>query len=108
MNTARRVWIEGMGWVVWPPFKELIVDPSKCPKYKQCVERIMGRAERLKRPPKKVPCAGHCDAMAKRWLMGLLISHAAQLMREAEGLDVSNFLKHRDYIPPKGWEPSHK
>ncbi|RLI41187.1 hypothetical protein DRO59_07575 [Candidatus Bathyarchaeota archaeon] len=34
-------------------------------------------------------------------LMGLLVSHATELMRQAEGLDVSNFKRHHGYIPPK-------
>jgi len=35
------------------------------------------------------------------WLAALLVSHAAELMREDEGLDVSAYRAHTPYIPPK-------
>ena len=82
----------GPGAVRWPPFKEILEDPSKCPKYEACAGRI-GRG----RPP----CRAHLDNMARRWLASLLVSHAAELMKRAEGLPVDSFLAHRGYIPPK-------
>jgi len=100
LNNEREVFLNGK-WVKWPPFKEIIKDPSKCPLYKECMERLIKKAERLGRKPKKPPCRLHLDNMAKRFLMGILVSHAAQLMREAEGLSIENFLAHRNYIPPK-------
>jgi len=100
METERKVFLNGK-WVTWPPFKEIIENPTKCPLYKDCLKRLTGKAERLGRKPKKPPCKLHCDQMAKRYLMGLLVSHATELMRQAEGLDVSNFKRHHGYIPPK-------
>jgi len=102
LENSRRVWDEKrQEWVEWPPFKVILENPLACPKYEECVKRLRGRAERLGRPPKKPPCKLHLDSTAKRWLAGLLLSHAAQLIREAEGLPIDNFLKHKDYIPPK-------
>ena len=100
LNNEREVFMDGK-WVKWPPFKEIIEDPTKCPRYEECMQRIIAKAKRLGRKPKKPPCKLHLDNMAKRFLMGILVSHAAQLMREAEGLSVENFLAHRNYIPPK-------
>lgn len=77
-----------------------INNPQLCPNYEECKRRIMSKARRLGRPPKKFPCKAHIDNKAKRWLAGLIVSHATQILREAEGLDVSNFKKHRGYIPP--------
>jgi len=51
------------------------------------MERIGGHCYSL---PKKPPCRGHLDAMAKRWLAGLLVSHATEIMREALGLPTEN------------------
>jgi len=88
-------------WVTWPPFKEIIANPQVCPRYEECLERLKRKAKRLGRKPKKLPCRLHCDQMSKRWLMGILVSNAVELMREAEGLDVSNFRAHHNYIHPK-------
>jgi len=100
METSRKVFLDGK-WVEWPPFKEIITVPEKCPRYEECLKRLMGKAERMKRKPKKLPCKKHVDSMAKRWLMGLLVSHATELMRRAECLSVDNFKAHKNYIPPK-------
>jgi len=100
METAREVLLNEK-WVTWPPFKEIIEDPSKCPHYEECLKRLSGKARRMGRQPKKFPCKLHVDQMAKRFLTGLLVSHATELMCTAEGLDVSNFKSHHGYIPPK-------
>jgi hypothetical protein len=42
----------------------------------------------------------HVDNMAKRATLSLLVSHVTQIMRENEGLDVSAFESHHNYIPP--------
>jgi len=102
LNTERKVLDHDKGeWITFPPFKEILKDPSKCPKYSQCIKELKRKAERLGREPKKPPCRLHLDQMAKRWLMGILVSHATELMREALGLDTTNFKAHHDYIPPK-------
>ena len=83
------------------PFEEIIADPSKCPKYDKCIAMLYDKARRLGRPPKKPPCKAHVDNMARRWLAGLLVSHATEILRESLGLDTSTFKAHRSYIPPK-------
>jgi len=100
METARKVFQDGE-WITWPPFREILEDPSKCPRYQECVKRLVDKARRLRRKPKKPPCRAHLDAMAKRWLAGLLVSHATEIMREAHGLPTENFKAHHDYIRPK-------
>jgi len=107
LNNARKVFLKGE-WVTWPPFKEILEDPSKCPRYEECIERLVGKAKRVGRKPKKPPCRGHLDAMAKRWLAGLLVSHATEIMREAEGLPTDNFKAHHDYIKPKSISEPYK
>ncbi len=100
LTTARKVWLNGK-WVEWPPFQKIMEDPKLCPKYEECRKRLVGRAERLNREPKALPCRAHVNNMAIRWLAGLLVSHATELMREAEGLSTENFKRHHGYIPPK-------
>jgi len=100
METERKVFLNGE-WITWPPFKEILEDPSNCPRYEECTKRLVEKAKRVGRKPKKPPCRGHLDAMAKRWLSGILVSNAAELMRRAEGLPVDNYLRHRGYIKPK-------
>jgi len=64
MENPREVFTDGK-WVTWPPFKEIIADPTKCPKYEECLRRLKGKARRLGRKPKRPPCRLHCDQMAK-------------------------------------------
>jgi hypothetical protein len=82
-------------------FNKYIEDPSLCPRYEECRRRLMEKAARLGRKPKKSPCKGHVDSMAKRFLGEILVSHAGQLIREGMGLSVGHFKSHRDYLPPK-------
>jgi len=77
-----------------------IEHPEECPEYEECMRRLKAKASRLRRAPKKPPCRAHIDNRAKRWLTKLILSHALQIMREAEGLDTSNLKTHRGYIPP--------
>jgi len=100
MENERKVFLDGE-WVTWPPFKLIIEDPTRCPRYVECVKKLKGKAERLKRQAKKPPCKGHLDNMAKRWLAGILASNACELIREALGLDTKAFKGHRSYIKPK-------
>lgn len=100
MNNTRRVRVNDE-WVEWPPFKELIEDPTRCPRYESCMERLKRRARRMKRTTKRPACRKHVDLMSKRWLAGIFTSHALEILREAEGLDVSNLRSHFPYIPPK-------
>lgn len=86
--------------IIYPPFEQVFKDPKKCPDYHSCKERLAGKAKRLGRKPKKLPCKAHCDNMAKRWLIGIIVSHATQIMRETEGLDVGSFKVHKNYISP--------
>jgi len=79
---------------------EYIEHAEKCPEFEECMRRLKAKAGRLGRAPKKPPCRAHIDNRAKRWLIKLILSHALQIMREAEGLDVSNLKSHRGYIPP--------
>ena len=82
-------------------FEKYIENPQLCPRFYECYMRIKAKAERLNREPKKLPCKAHVDNMAKRYLAGILVSNALEVMRLNEGLDVSNFKNHRNYIPPK-------
>ena len=100
LNTERQIFKNGK-WIKFPPFKEIIANPKLCPDYETCKAKLEAKAKRLKRKPKPPPCRAHVDAMAKRYLAGILVSHAAELMRQAEGLDTTNFKAHRNYIPPK-------
>lgn len=77
-----------------------IEDPSLCPDYQKCVQKLKNKAERLKRPIKKPSCRAHINNRAKRWLIKLILSHALEIIREAEGLDTSNLKSHKNYIPP--------
>ena len=77
-------------------FKEVAKDPKKCPRYEECRKRL----KRATRPA----CKAHVDAMAKRWLNGLLISHLWELYRLDMGLPIN---KHRMHIPPKPEDPEH-
>lgn len=79
---------------------EYIEDPTKCPKYKECLKKLKDAAERDDdREPKRPACKGHIDSMAKRWLATILVVHALMIMREQEGLDNSNFYAHDGFIP---------
>jgi hypothetical protein len=75
-------------------------DPTQCPDYEACFKKLKGRADKDKRAPKKPSCKAHIDNRAKRWLSGMLVSHATEIMRREEGLDTSAFKAHRGYIPP--------
>jgi hypothetical protein len=78
-------------------------DPTRCPDYAECHKKLATRAEKDGgRAIKKMPCKAHIDNRAKRWLSGILVSHATELLRIQEGLDVSAFHAHRGYIaiPP--------
>lgn len=75
-------------------------DPTQCPDYEACFKKLKGRADKDKRAPKKPSCKAHIDNRAKRWLSGLLVSHATEIMRREEGLDNSAFKAHRGYIAP--------
>ena len=99
LNKSREVREDGR-LVVYPPFKTIIENPELCPDYEECKKRLEGRAKRMGREVKQPPCKAHCDNMAKRWLIGIIISHATQIMRETEELDVSSFKAHREYIAP--------
>lgn len=79
-------------------------DPKLCPNYEPCYAAYLRKAKREHRKPKKLTCKGHINNMAKRWLGGILVSHATQLIREGKGLDVTNFKNHRVYIRPKAFE----
>lgn len=87
--------------VDWPPFSKILEDPTVCPRYPLCAKKLAGTAKRQKRKPKKPSCKGHLDNMAKRYVWGIMISHASELMREALGLDVSAYKAHRGYLSPK-------
>ena len=85
---------------------EYLEHPEQCPDYIACMKKLQGaatkRAERDKSKTvtvKKPSCKAHIDNRAKRWLGGILISHAVEIMRKEEGLDVSAFKAHRGYIP---------
>jgi len=79
-------------------------DPTLCPRYEPCLKKYQRKAEREEREPKKPTCKAHIDNLAKRWIGGILVSHATQLIREGRGLDTSNFKSHRSYIRPKALE----
>ncbi len=81
-------------------FERYLEDPTLCPMYDECVARLLKAAKREGRDPKKPACRGHVDHMAKRWLAELIVSHALEIMREAEGLETDAFKAHRGYIPP--------
>lgn len=81
-------------------FGAFIEDPTLCPQYEACAAKLLRAAQREDREPKKPACRGHADAMAKRWLAELIVSHALEIMRDAEGLETEAFKAHRGYIPP--------
>jgi len=83
--------------------KHFLSDPKLCPNYESCFGKYVRKAQRLGRKPKKPTCKGHINNLAKRWLGGILISHATELIREGKGLDTSNFKRHRNYIKPKAF-----
>ena len=83
-----------------------VVDPKACPQYEDCYKRMAGAAQRKMREEIRWPCRAHIHMMSLRWLAELLVSHAAQLMREDLDLDVSAYKAHQPYIPPKPTEPS--
>jgi len=78
-------------------FKEYIEDPSRCPNYAECLEKLARRARRLGRKPKKPACKAHVDGMAKRFMVKVLLSHAWEISRITERLPVP---RHRNYIRP--------
>lgn len=90
-HTKKDYYLERMG--------TYLDDPTQCPDYAECIKKLVKRAEKDKRAAKKPSCKAHIDNRAKRWLGGILISHATELMRKEEGLDVSAFKAHRGYIP---------
>lgn len=77
-------------------------NPEACPDYKTCMAKLQGRAHKDHRAPKNPPCKAHIDNRAKRWLAGLVVSHATEVMRHEEGLDIESFHRHHGYIgiPP--------
>jgi len=81
-------------------FKYYIEDPSKCPNFEECTKRLERRAKIRNQPMKKHPCKAHLDTMAKKYLAGLIVSHALEIMRAYEGLPIDHFKTHRNYIPP--------
>jgi hypothetical protein len=85
-------------------YASALKDPKLCPNYEPCFKKYVARAKREGRKPKDPTCKGHVDNLAKRWLGGILVSHAAMLIREGKGLDISNFKRHRAYIRPKAFE----
>lgn len=85
----------------WPPFRKIIDDPELCPKYQGCADKLLKAAKRESRKPKKPACQAHLDRLSKRYVWGIMVSHVTQIMREALGLDVTNFKSHRGYIGPK-------
>jgi hypothetical protein len=85
-------------------YASALKDPKLCPNYEPCLKKYVRKAKRAGRPPKKPTCKAHVDNLAKRWLGGILVSHATELIREGKGLDVSNFKRHRAYIRPKAFE----
>jgi hypothetical protein len=81
-----------------------INDPTKCPRYTECLQKLARAAAREKREVKKPPCRKHIDDMARRWLAGIILSHALEIIRDSMGLDISNLRQHRNYIPPKAFQ----
>jgi len=79
-------------------FQLYINDPQLCPKYEECKRKILEKARRLGRKPKKIPCRDHVDGLARRFLAKILTSHAWEIMRRFEGLEVP---RHWNHIPPK-------
>jgi len=83
-------------------------EPSKCPYYNKCIEKLKARAEREGREPKSPACKAHIDGMAKRWLAGMLVEHMWEVCRlekggkyvrgNAKGWDIP---LHKMHIPPK-------
>lgn len=87
--------------VVWPPFNDIIDSPEICPNYPKCAKKLISKAEREGRKPKKPSCRAHLNNMARRWLWGLLASNAAEIMRVALNLPVDNYKAHDGYLGPK-------
>ncbi len=75
-------------------------DPTQCPYYSECMKKLKARAAKDNRDVKKPSCKAHIDNKAKRWLSGILVGHAAEIICREEGLDTSAFKAHHNYIPP--------
>ncbi|GAH21305.1 unnamed protein product, partial [marine sediment metagenome] len=56
--------------IKWPPFDDIIDNPEICPDYPRCAKKLIRKAEREGRKPKKPSCRAHLDNMARRWLWG--------------------------------------
>jgi len=83
--------------------KRFIDDPTLCPDYESCGKRLRAKAKRLERAVKKPPCKAHIDNLAKRFLIGIVLGNALEIMRVHEGLPVDNIRAHHNYIPPKSY-----
>jgi len=82
-------------------YAEYIKNPQLCPNYQECRQRLINKAKRLGRKPKPPPCRAHVDNLARRFLAGILIGNALEILRSYEELRVDNIRAHRNYIPPK-------
>jgi len=80
---------------------EYVKNPKLCPRYEECRRRLLRKATRLGREPKKFPCRGHINEKARRWTLKLLLSHVLEIMREWELLPVDHMRSHWNYIRPK-------
>lgn len=82
---------------IWLLARNVIMakDPYYYPLYKQKKEYLTTRPD-LDKTAKGYK--GHIDNLAKRWLMKILISHAWEILRKAEGLTIN---PHQGYIGPK-------
>jgi len=65
LNNPRKASHPEKGLIEFPPMKEVIEDPSKCPLFVSCKGRIVGKAKRLGREPKTTACRRHVDSMAR-------------------------------------------
>lgn len=64
--------------------------------YKRRIDFEKKLQDKIKGTPAKI------NAKAKQWLTKLIISHAIEIIRNANDLD---FPRHRDYLPPKPDDP---
>jgi len=94
------LYLQKKQWYLTREYGKYIENAELCPHYKECYKRLFHKAARLNRPIKKPPCKAHVNNLAIRWLMGIIVNHAAELLRRAEGLGVSAWKSHSNYIPP--------
>jgi len=83
-------------------FSKYIENPATCPKYEECMKKLLNKSKRLQKPMKRPACRGHVDGLARFFLAKILVANATELMGREEGY---GYATHTPYIPPKPEDP---